>query len=1011
MSSSAAAAASANGSNANGPLSSSTTSNPPTARTQLKMNPSGKAVDGPRKQAGSPVDGAHRKPPPQKAWTHGTNPITQRASNVNNSNGVVNGPKLPQNPVAVTGETASPMRHLNDRMMYLLSNLIGLPGNITLKNGETYTGVLSGTSLDPSEMRYVFKMVKRVQPAIDAQVNGSSEMPDDYVGVGDSYVMSFDMGDVADFSVPNVILDKTQGKPQNGASGFRTDTDISGHMPMRERKLEKWDGSADTNVNLSLESSGRSSEWDQFSTNEQLFGVKSNYDESFYTTTINRNDPQYAARAARAEKLAREIEGSSALNAHVREERGGRISDEKGEDEEEKYSGVRRDFPALPSGQPNRYTPPARRAPTGQPTVSGAPVDPAIISSQLARPGSTAAKLAQSPSAENRASPETGKAEVAPNPNSVVQGVKLEVAKDTVPKAEAKTAPPTKPAADQAQKPSTTMKPLLDQFKQFSASEKLRMVERQRSLARESKAVKLNDLKKFSLNFKLHTPVPTDLVPILAKDENKQQLIVEKALRAVQQVKTTPPKPAAATVVDPKASTRTGAIKPEPIAHPSPGTSGDRQQNQRGPRPGQTHYGSATMRERPNQNQNVNQIPPRHGLLGTRLTLNQQHNKQQGTLPFTSVPQPIPVQPPTGLPTSGVRTPPSSASTRFNVKANEFRPNPAANTFLPGPSTNSSPRSESVARQEPPRKMPMSSFFGPQRPTVSELDLTESFNPIKRLLKDAQENNKVTEYAHNGGIPAPFRTPPTWDFPETNKTKGYLEMFEHSAAPPPASTPHSAMGNGPIPHQHQLPPHLQGPQGVPPQGQTPNQTPRHLPVQPHHNQGPHHFEAQQMQYSHSNSSVHPSPRPMPPYMYSSQQQPMSGYAQQVPMQQHYGMSPGIQHAGLRVGHGGPQYANPPAPGMGGQMMTNQPSNGPYMGIPTNPQMPMYSPAPAHAYPHYQGQIPTGPGANGFPSPRPGAPMMSHQGSQQGHQQQPLVYMQHGGQGPPMFAQVPPGSIQ
>ena len=85
-----------------------------------------------------------------------------------------------------------------------------------MKNGEKYTGVLSGTSLDPSEMRYVFKMVKKVQPVSDAQVNGAAESIDDYIGVGDNHVMSFDMSDVADFNVSNVILDKTHSKGQNG---------------------------------------------------------------------------------------------------------------------------------------------------------------------------------------------------------------------------------------------------------------------------------------------------------------------------------------------------------------------------------------------------------------------------------------------------------------------------------------------------------------------------------------------------------------------------------------------------------------------------------------------------------------------------------------------------------------------------------------------------------------------------------------------------------------------------
>jgi hypothetical protein len=92
------------------------------------------------------------------------------------------------------------------------------------------------------------------------------------------------------------------------------------------------------------------------------------------------------------------------------------------------------------------------------------------------------------------------------------------------------------------------------------------------------------------------------------------------------------------------------------------------------------------------------------------------------------------------------------------------------------------------------------------------------------------------------------------------------------------------------------------------------------------------------------------------------------------------------------------------------MMTNQPSNGPYMGMPTNPQMQMYPGAPPAGFSQYPGQMPTGPGANGYPnSPRVGAPMMAHQGSQQGHNGQQMMYMQHGAQGPPMFTQVPPGS--
>ena len=222
-----------------------------------------------------------------------------------------------------------------------------------MKNGEKYTGVLSGTNLDPTEMRYVFKMVKKVQGANDLQTNGTSDASDDYIGTGDDHVMIFDMGDVADFSVSAVVLDKSHSKGQNGwfnervsgalltlalgTSGFRTDTDISGNVAFRERTLQKWEPTEGANANLSLESSAQSGGWDQFATNERLFGVRSDYDENLYTTTIDRSHPQYAERAALAEKKAREIEGSSALNAHVREERSQNVTGDKSVDEEDLY--------------------------------------------------------------------------------------------------------------------------------------------------------------------------------------------------------------------------------------------------------------------------------------------------------------------------------------------------------------------------------------------------------------------------------------------------------------------------------------------------------------------------------------------------------------------------------------------------------------------------------------------------------------------------------------------------
>jgi hypothetical protein len=76
-----------------------------------------------------------RKTPAKTAWTQGTNPLTQRPTNNPASNGVVNTSKPAQNSIA-SGETASPMRHLSDRMMYLLANLTVSDGRLSTLRKE-----------------------------------------------------------------------------------------------------------------------------------------------------------------------------------------------------------------------------------------------------------------------------------------------------------------------------------------------------------------------------------------------------------------------------------------------------------------------------------------------------------------------------------------------------------------------------------------------------------------------------------------------------------------------------------------------------------------------------------------------------------------------------------------------------------------------------------------------------------------------------------------------------------
>lgn len=125
-------------------------------------------------------------------------------------------------------------------------------------------------------------------------------------------------------------------------SSFQTDTGISGGRLGEKRELQRWDAGGSSNGGLDggLEDTKDSNKpWDQFAVNEEKFGVQTDYDESIYTTSIDRSRPDYNQKVARAEKLARRIEGTTANSAHAAEERivdhvGGA---DDGMDEEDKY--------------------------------------------------------------------------------------------------------------------------------------------------------------------------------------------------------------------------------------------------------------------------------------------------------------------------------------------------------------------------------------------------------------------------------------------------------------------------------------------------------------------------------------------------------------------------------------------------------------------------------------------------------------------------------------------------
>ena len=105
-------------------------------------------------------------------------------------------------------------------------------------------------------------------------------------------------------------------KPQS-RQGFRTDVEVTGQGFRREKVLQAWGGPGNDDGGLeetkgtaqrqAASPASGNGQWDQFATNERLFGLKTDYDEEIYTTKLDRSGSDYRQREARAAQLEREI--------------------------------------------------------------------------------------------------------------------------------------------------------------------------------------------------------------------------------------------------------------------------------------------------------------------------------------------------------------------------------------------------------------------------------------------------------------------------------------------------------------------------------------------------------------------------------------------------------------------------------------------------------------------------------------------------------------------------------
>lgn len=880
--------------------------------------------------------------------------------------------------------------------------------------------------------------------------------------------------------------------------GFRTDTSISNNRPGSERILQKWQPDASGATDLSLESSS-SGAWDQFAENERRFGIKSDYDETMYTTAIDTSHPQYKQRLAEADRKAREIQSTAAFNSHVAEERvmdyaGG---NDKAGDEEEKYSGVRREqeggtnVNSTTSAQ--KYMPPARRAPMAQPSSHGVPSDPAIISSVVKGQGKKPTPTKQETKMPDIATPSTsasGSMSVSrsksPVPEAKVTepGISETMSSETT-KSTEKNAIPLRPspgsATSKATQPkdgatpsatSTVERDVLNSFKSFAASQRMKAQQERQHKAKQDKEIKLIELKKFAEGFKLSTPVPNDLIGIIAKDPAKQKEIQAKALKNAEEVAQAKKEPSTKDKdKDSMVAAASLAPKDQPLAKPTSGeqTLSGQNESRTGPSSRPPVAPTTTSTSAPGRHPNSrpsfnpgyhnfrsNQSPshnmsstPRTGNLGPRLRNIEQGNKnnaQINTPPGSHHSGHMSMQdmrPPTGpaIPSmdqfgNGSRRLSGAAGGKLNPATSEFRPGGANVAYVSGQfhlegtraSAGSSPRSSLNNLGDPSAMMPSMPILRGQlirKKTQSvNLEKCRVLAQIK-LAKPPPPKN----WDENGGLRPAYDTLPTWrsiqdidqESPDSTMRLTYTQHFEKQPFAPPSSlatpNPHHVM---PLPHQHQLPFHLQH--------MPPRQSPHMPPMQMH---APH-AHGHGGQFNNGGVDDH---RMVPTSSSQSfqsprmSQVPMAGYAQgmqspaQVPYQQ-----PGMHY----MGPGAPQMANqyrnfnpgqpylPQQSHMGPPMMMGQP----FPGGPQIPQMPMYPGGhPSQFMPPGNTATQPMPGSNGYPSPgRPQAPMMAPQGSQQGQStmysmspgmqyQQPNFPPQQPGQGSKFPKNGPSGQMR
>ncbi|XP_039070369.1 polyadenylate-binding protein-interacting protein 3-like isoform X1 [Hibiscus syriacus] len=228
-----------------------------------------------------------------------------------------------------------------DRLVFLTTCLIGHMVEVHVKNGSIYTGIFHATDAE-KDFGIILKMARMTK---EGTLQGNKAVTE-FVSKAPTKILIIPAKELVQVIAKDVAVT---------SDGFASELQHEKHQELlidsvisqsrhvgMERELEPWVPEEDVPQCPELENIFAGSwnrNWDQFETNQKLFGVQSTFKEELYTTKLERG-PQMRELEKEAMRIAREIEGEETQDLHQAEERGFDLHDNLDIDEEMRYSSV-----------------------------------------------------------------------------------------------------------------------------------------------------------------------------------------------------------------------------------------------------------------------------------------------------------------------------------------------------------------------------------------------------------------------------------------------------------------------------------------------------------------------------------------------------------------------------------------------------------------------------------------------------------------------------------------------